>query len=93
MQNKVAPVPDYIDLDVQGVWGFVSDNGRRFELGKLLTPVPGHEQETHALRIVTPAQDVTFLLNHTDAGWMGIVAYFLNGERVVNERWILRQAK
>lgn len=82
---------NYAEFDIEALYERAEGNGRVFQFGKLKTPVEGHEAETHALRIKTPVKDVTFLLNITDAGWLGLVAYVLNGNKNVNERWIIRR--
>lgn len=86
--SEETPVIRYADLDVDVIYDYAAGNGRIWQFGKLRTPVQGFERETHALRIKTPIKDVTFLLHHTDAGLLGMIAYVLNGDQPVNERWI-----
>lgn len=82
---------NYTDLNTEAIYDYDSGNGRTFQFGKLVTPHPDYPQETHALRIQTPVKDVTFLLNSSDAGWLGLVAYVLNGDQPINERWLKLQ--
>ena len=82
---------NYAEFDIEAIYERAEGNGRIFQFGILKTPVHGYEEETHALRIKTPVKDVTFLLNASDAGWIGLVAYVLNGDKNVNEHWITRR--
>ena len=82
---------NYSELNVEPIYERDEGNGRIFQFGELITPVEGFEVETHALRVKTPVKDVTFLLHPTDAGWLGLVAYVLNGNKTVNEHWITRR--
>jgi hypothetical protein len=88
MSKENTPIIKYTDLDVEVIYDYAAGNGRIWQFGKLRSPVPGFEHETHALRIKTPIKDVTFLLCHNDAGLLGMIAYVLNGDQPVNERWI-----
>lgn len=72
------------------IWERQFDNGRAIRIG-LLKPAMGGE--THCLHIQTPVTNNIHLLNHTDAGWIGLVAYILNGDKDVNPHWIERMLK
>ena len=82
---------NYADLDTEPIYEHDAGNGRIFQFGKLLTPHPDYPAETHALWVKTPVKDVTFLLNSTDAGWLGLIAYVLNGNQCVNKHWLKLQ--
>lgn len=67
----------------------VTGNDRQIWVGELLEPIVGHESETHCVHITTPAKQVVFAMNHTDAGWLAVLAQLLHG-KPINPNWVNR---
>ena len=62
---------------------------RKWWIGELLEPLPHpHQVETHCFHEKTPGRDTVHFVNASDVGIFSVLAYVLNGNRIVNPEWV-----